>query len=256
VIEAIGLGYRVGNVTLLAGVDLAVQAGEFVAVVGPNGAGKTTLLRLLAGDLRPTQGRVQMNGSQVEEYSYDQLALQRSFFSQLTEREIPFTVDAVVTMGRYPHRKNAHNSSSIDAAAVTSALVRSQTSHLTGRVFASLSSGEQTRVALARTFAQDTPLLLLDEPAANLDVANQEHITKELRNMADRGRAVLAVLDDLNSAAHYATRVVVLADGAIRADGTPAEVFQESLLSEVYRQAMRVVRHPFRDCPLVLVADR
>lgn len=252
-IEAIDVGYQIANANLLAHVDLAANGGELVAVVGPNGAGKTTLLRMLAGDLRPTQGRVQLNGSPIEDYSYEQLALLRAFFGQLTETEIPFAVGEVVAMGRHPHRRNPNNSSSLDAAAVTDAMVRSQTTHLIGRVFASLSSGEQTRVALARTFAQDTPLFLLDEPATNLDVANQQHITAELRKLAERGRAVLAVLADLNSAAHYATRVVVMADGVIRADGDPAEVFQEALLSEVYRQPMRVVKHPFRDCPLVLV---
>jgi iron complex transport system ATP-binding protein len=255
-IEATGIGYRVEKATLVAGVNLRVQPGEFLVVVGPNGAGKTTLLRLLAGDLRPSEGQVRVNGEQLDRYTYDDLALQRSVFIQQMERDIPFTVEAVVAMGRHPHRRDPDNSSAADEEAVAEALARTETSHLARRVFATLSRGEQTRVTLARVFAQDTPLLLLDEPTTSLDVGHEERITAELRSLAARDRAVLAVLHDLNAAARHATRVVVIANGALCADGTPSEVFNDNLLSKVYDQPIRVVKHPFRDCPLVLVDDR
>lgn len=255
-IEAGDLGYRVGKATLLESVDLSLAAGELVAVVGPNGAGKSTLLRLLAGDLRPSTGKVTLAGEPLDRYDYDDLALRRAVFVQQTIRDIPFAVEAVVAMGRHPHQRRADNSADDDRRAVILALERTETVHLASRVFATLSSGEQTRVSLARVFAQDTPVLLLDEPTTALDVAHEERVMAELRSLAARERAVLAVLHDLNAAANYATRVVVLAQGRIRAVGTPAEVLEEKLLSEVYGQPMRVVDHPFRDCPLVLVADR
>ncbi len=254
-IEARQLGYRVGRATLIESVDLTLAAGELVAVVGPNGAGKSTLLRVLAGDLRASAGRVMLADEPIERYDYDDLALRRAVFVQQTVRDIPFAVEAVVAMGRYPHQRRADNTAEDDRRSVAAALEKTETAHLADRVFATLSTGEQTRVSLARILAQDTPVLLLDEPTTALDVAHEERVMSELRKLADGRRAVLAILHDLNAAANYATRVVVVAGGAIRAVGTPAEVFQDALLSEVYRQPMRVVDHPFRDCPLVLVAD-
>ncbi len=254
-IEANAVGYRVGKATLLDSVDLSLSAGELVAVVGPNGAGKSTLLRVLAGDLRPTSGRVTLADQPLERYDYDDLALQRAVFVPLTVRDIPFAVEAVVAMGRFPHQRRAANSIEDDEQAVASALERTTTSHLASRVFATLSSGEQTRVSLARVFAQDAPVLLLDEPTNALDVAHEERVMLELQTLVGRGRAVLAILHDLNAAANYATRVVVMMDGKIRAVGTPGEVLRDDLLTDVYGQPMRVVDHPFRDCPLVLVAD-
>ena len=255
-IQAQDLGFRVGKATLLDAVDLTLDAGELTAVVGPNGAGKSTLLRLLAGDLRPTSGTVLLAGEPLDGYDYDDLALRRSVFVQQTVRDIPFAVEAVVALGRSPHQRRADNSSEDDRLAVMSALERTATVHLAERVFATLSSGEQTRVSLARVFAQDTDVLLLDEPTTALDVAHEERVMSELRLLAGRDRAVLAVLHDLNAAANYATRVVVVSEGKVRAIGTPADVLTDGLLSEVYGQPMRVVDHPFRDCPLVLVADR
>ena len=254
-IQASGVGFRIGKATLLESIDLTLWAGELVAIVGPNGAGKSTLLRVLAGDLRASAGRVMLADEPLERYDYDDLALQRSVFVPLTVRDIPFAVEAVVAMGRYPHQRRAANSTEEDHRAVASALERTMTSHLASRIFATLSSGEQTRVSLARVFAQDAPLLLLDEPTNALDVAHEERVMSELADLAGRERAVLAIMHDLNAAANYATRVVVMAEGTIRAVGTPAQVFRDDLLSSVYGQPMRVVDHPFRDCPLVLVAD-
>jgi len=255
-IEAKGLGFRVGQATLLESVDLELESGALTAVVGPNGAGKSTLLRLLAGDLRPTNGKVLLAGEPLDRYDYDDLALRRSVFVQQTVRDIPFAVEAVVAMGRSPHQRRSDNSSEDDSRAVVSALERTATAHLKERVFATLSSGEQTRVSLARVFAQDTDVLLLDEPTTALDVAHEERVMSELRLLARRDRAVLAVLHDLNAAANYATRVVVVSEGKVRAVGSPESVFTDELLTEVYGQPMRVVDHPFRDCPLILVADR
>ena len=255
-VDAKGVGYRVGKATLVESVDLTLSAGELVAVVGPNGAGKSTLLRLLAGDLHPSSGRVLFTGEQLDHLDYDNLALQRAVFVPQTVRDIPFTVEAVVAMGRYPHQRRGETSNDEDRDAVSTALEKTVTLHLAKRVFATLSSGEQTRVSLARAFAQDAPVLLLDEPTTALDVAHQERVMAELRSLSDRGRAVLAILHDLNAAANYATRVVVMSDGGIRASGPATEVFTDNLLTEVYRQPMKVVDHPLRDCPLILVADR
>lgn len=253
--RAEGLGYRIGSATLVSGVDLAVHPGELLGIIGPNGAGKSTLLRLLGGDLSPTDGRVFYAEAPTDHLAPNELALRRSVLMQQTNPDIPFTARAVVAMGRFPHRRDPENSDAEDARVVADALQRTDTAHLAERIFATLSGGERTRVSLARVLAQQAPLVLLDEPTTALDVAYQERIMAELRRLAGVGQGVVAVLHDLNTAAHYADRLLLLAQGQIRAEGTPRQVLSEALLSEVYRQSMAVVPHPFRECPLVLVTD-
>ncbi len=247
--------YCVGGATLVDGVDFAVAGGELVCVIGPNGAGKTTLVRLLAGDLAPSAGRVTIDGRPVEGYPPEALALRRAVLSQHMLPDVPFSCRAVVAMGRFPHRRDPSNSAAQDDAAVADALARAGVTEFAERPFATLSGGEQTRVALARVLAQDAPLLLLDEPTTALDVHHEELVMQVVRELAGRGRAVVAVLHDLNTAAAYADRLVLMAGGRVRVAGPPAAVLDEALLSEVYAQPVRVVDHPFRDCPLVLVVD-
>ncbi len=247
--------YEVDGAVLVDDVDFMVTAGELVAVIGPNGAGKTTLVRLLAGDLEPGDGGVTIDGRPVAGYPPEALARRRAVLSQQLLRDVPFTCRAVVAMGRFPHRLDPANSAARDAAEVAAALARTDMAEFADRTFATLSGGEQTLVALARVLAQDAPLLLLDEPTTALDVHHEELVMRVVKELAAAGRAVVAVLHDLNTAAAYADRMVLMADGRVRADGSPAEVLDEALLSEVYGQAVRVVDHPFRDCPLVLVVD-
>ncbi len=253
--EARAVRYRVGDATLVDGVDFGVAAGELVVVIGPNGAGKTTLVRLLAGDLTPTEGDVLVDGRPVGDYPPEALARRRAVLSQQTRADIPFSCRAVVTMGRFPHRRDPENSAARDDAAVAAALDRAGVGAFAERTFATLSGGEQTRVALARVLAQDAPLLLLDEPTTALDVHHEELVMQVVQALAAQGRAVVAVLHDLNTAAAYADRMVLMSGGRVRAAGPPAAVLDEALLSEVYGQAVRVIDHPFRDCPLVLVVD-
>ena len=254
-IEATRLTFRVGDAVLVDSVSLVVAPGEVVAVVGPNGAGKSTLIGMIAGDLAPTNGTVTLAGEPTERMHPADMALKRSVLSQRNPTEVPFSVRAVVTFGRHPHRRDPDNSELRDRAAVDSALARTDITHLAGRVFATLSGGEQTRVSLARVLAQDAPAVLLDEPTTALDVAHQERIMAVAADLARGGRAILAVLHDLNAAARYADRVIVMTAGSIRAEGPPASVFTDELLTEVYGQPMRVIDHPFRPGPLVLVVD-
>ena len=253
-LEADALQYRVGPAVLVDRVSIRVSAGELVAVIGPNGAGKTTLLRLLAGDLQPGAGRVVLGGDGLEQITPEDRALRRAVLAQHPLPDIPFTARAVVTLGRHPHRRDPANSATSDARAVAEALERTDALHLADRSFATLSGGERTRVTLARVFAQEAPLVLLDEPTAALDVGHQELIMTDLRRRAARGVGVLAVLHDLNTAATFANRLVLLSEGKLVAEGPPREVLQDGILSEVYRHPLRVIDHPFRDAPLVLVA--
>jgi iron complex transport system ATP-binding protein len=255
-IIARSLTYRVGDATLVTGVDFEATRGELVAVIGPNGAGKSTLLNLLAGNLRATEGHVLLEGVDTSDAVSGDLALIRSMLTQREPIDIPYTAAQVVQIGRFPHRRNEKNSAYQDAAAVADAMKSTDTTQFAARIYATLSGGEQTRVSLARVLAQDTPIVFLDEPTTALDVAHQERIMKEAVRVSRQQRAVVVVLHDLNAAAIHADRIVLMNQGAVVARGQPREVLRQDLLSTVYAQPMVVVDHPFRDCPLVLTADK
>ena len=254
-VAATSLTYRVGDATLVSNVDFTAARGELVAVIGPNGAGKSTLLNLLSGDLQPSEGQVVLDSVDIADALPGDLALVRSMLTQRTPVDIPYTAAQVVSMGRFPHRRDEANSAERDSAAVAEAMDRTDTSRFAGRVYATLSGGERTRVSLARVFAQKTPIVFLDEPTTALDVAHQERIMGETVRLSREQRAVVVVLHDLNAAAVHADRIVLMNQSEVVAGGRPREVLQEALLSEVYAQRMVVVDHPFRDCPLVLAAD-
>jgi iron complex transport system ATP-binding protein len=253
-LRATGVGYEVPGRTLVAGVDFAATDGELIAIVGPNGAGKTTFVRMLAGDLSPSRGLIELDGSPLTAFTTAELALARGFLPQTIAADVPFEVADVVAMGRYPHRKRVENSAQDDVAAVEAALRETDTAILAERIFGTLSMGEQRRASLARVLAQRAPLLLLDEPTSAVDVHHQEGVMRVLVGESRRGSCVVAVLHDLNLAAAHADRIVLLDDGTVAASGTPTEVLDQEMLSRVYGEPMRVVDHPFRDCLLVLVA--
>ncbi|MFJ8532770.1 heme ABC transporter ATP-binding protein [Streptomyces sp. NPDC093591] len=234
------LHVRLGGREVLQGVDAIVRAGEVLALVGPNGAGKSTLLSALAADLPATQGVVRIHGRPASEWSAPELALRRAVLPQSANLSFPFTVEEVVRMGRAPHA----TSPAEDDLAVADAMAATEVTAFALRPFSALSGGERARVALARVLAQRAPLLLLDEPTAALDLKHQELVLRLCRERARAGDAVVVVLHDLGLAAAYAHRVAVLRGGRVAADGAPAEVFSEQLLSEVYDQPVEVLSHP------------
>lgn len=240
--------------TLLDGVTCAAQSGELVAVVGPNGAGKSTLLAVLSGDLPVDQGGVSIGGRAIGDLALEELAVTRAVLPHDLPSEIQFSVGELVALGRHPYRRSG--SSAHDRYLVAGALEAVGLLGWDRRIVATLSAGERIRAHLARVIAQATPVVLLDEPTAFLDVANAEHIMQLCEDLAAAGRAVVAVVHDLNVAARYADRIVILTGGVVAADGPPADVLHSGLLSEIYGQPMEVIDHPRRDCPLVLVVDR
>lgn len=222
------------GVRLLDDVSISVDAGEFVAVLGPNGAGKSTLLGALAGDFPLTAGSITIGGRQLASLSPRDLARLRAVLPQQIVISFPFTVREVVAMGRNPWLDD-HDDEHIDAA-----MRRLNVDGLSGRTYQTLSVGEQARVSMARVLAQDTPMLLLDEPTAVLDIGQQERFLAVARSLVDEGRGVIAVLHDLNVAMRFASRVVVLHEGRCVASGEPREVLTPALLSNVYHQKIRV----------------
>lgn len=247
---------RVGPTPLLEDVTLEAARGEMLAVVGPNGAGKSTLLSAISGDRPVSEGRVLLGGDPVETLDVDELSRLRAVLSQDLPTRIPFPVWDLVEMGRHPHRRDPEASAERERNAVRRALTSVELLGWEGRIVATLSGGERMRAHLARVLAQETPIVLLDEPTASLDIAHQEHTLRLCEGLAAEGRTVVAVLHDLNAAARYADRVAILDRGRLRAVGPPWDVLDADVLSEVYRQPIRVVDHPLRDGPLVLVVDR
>ncbi len=220
--------------TLLDHVDVTVSSGEFVAVLGPNGAGKSTLLGAVAGDFALSDGKVTIDDRPLDTYAPRDLARRRAVLPQQIVISFPFTVREVVAMGRNPWLDDH------DDERIVAAMRRMEVESLRKRTYQTLSVGEQARVSMARVLAQDTPILLLDEPTAVLDIGQQERFLSVARSLVDEGRGVIAVLHDLNVAMRFATRVVVLHEGRCVASGAPRDVLTPALLSNVYHQKIRV----------------
>lgn len=252
-LRATDVGFHVDDKSLVADVSFESTAGEIVGLIGPNGAGKSTLLRLLGGDLRPSTGEIELLGGSVIDVSPSELALRRAMLGSNPPSDIALTARTVVAFGRHPHHGLPTNTDAMDITEVDRAMDVTGVSQLSDRPFYTLSGGEQARVHVARVLAQKSPVLLFDEPTATLDMANAELILATLQTAARNGDTVVCVIHDLNAAAHYCDRLLLLGDGRLRAVGHPSEVLSGDLLSEVYLHEMKVVDHPFRECPLVLV---
>lgn len=245
-----GVCVELGGKAVLREVDLPVMAGEVLALVGPNGAGKSTLLAALAGDLPLASGRILLSGQPLNHWRAEELALRRAMLLQQVQLSFPFSVLDVVRMGRAPWSNTT--ASARDDELVTYAMSATDVANFAGRKFSELSGGEKARVALARVLAQDTGVLMLDEPTAALDLRHQELVLQVARARAAAGRAVVVVLHDLNLAAGYADKVAVLERGRLAALGAPGEVLTEDLLSRVYQHGIDVMAHPVTGRTVVL----
>ncbi|MFF2454644.1 heme ABC transporter ATP-binding protein [Isoptericola sp. NPDC058082] len=241
---------RVEGATLLDTVDVDVPVGEVLVVVGPNGAGKSTLLSVLAGDRRPDEGAVTLDGAPVAAVRPAELARHRGVLLQENQVSFPFRVVDVVRMGRAPWRGT--DAEDRDDLVVADALDDADVTHLAARRYPTLSGGEKSRASYARVLAQEPRLLLLDEPTAALDVRHQERVLARAREHARAGGAVVVVLHDLALAAAWADRVLVLAGGRVAAHGAPADVLTTALLTDVYDHPVDVLPHPVTGALLVL----
>lgn len=228
-----GVTCRLGGHEILHGIDLDIRPGEVLALVGPNGAGKSTLLGVISGDLKVSGGTAQLHGREIADWRTADLSRERSVLAQSNEVSFPFTVRQVIEMGRSPWW--GRDESDRDDAAVSAALAATDTTHLVHRVFTTLSGGEKARVSLARVLAQETPIVLLDEPTAALDLRHQEEIMALAGDLADQGRTVVAVVHDLSLAAAYADRVAIIDGGQLVALGSPGEVLTPELIESTYR---------------------
>ncbi|AEV16196.1 Transporter [Thermus sp. CCB_US3_UF1] len=231
-LEARGLGLRVGERWLLKGVDLEVGPGEFWAVLGPNGSGKSTLLRLLAGEVSPSMGEVRLKGRPLALYRPKELARLRAVLSQTREMTFPFTAYEVAFLGRLPHLGGRETP--LDHEKTAQALQAAQAWPLADRLFATLSGGEAMRVEAARLLAQEGEVFLLDEPTNHLDPRHALELLGLFHRLTREGRSVVAVLHDLNLAALFADRVLLLKEGKPLALGEAKEVLRPEPLGQAY----------------------
>ncbi|WMY78627.1 heme ABC transporter ATP-binding protein [Citricoccus sp. I39-566] len=237
-LRARGIHVEIHGRPILHGVDLELRPGEVTVVIGPNGAGKSTLFSVLSGDIAPSRGSVTLDGRPVAEWKPQAAARERAVMVQDSTVSFPFSVREVVQMGRDAWRRSEQ--ADRDEEVVDGAVASVGIEHLQDRTITVVSGGERQRTTLARVLAQEGRTVLLDEPVSAMDIAHQERILSLCRALAAQGDAVAVVLHDLDSAAVYGDRVLLLDHGRVVADGTPNQVCTAELLSRVYGTPIEV----------------
>jgi len=255
-LETRGLGFAYAQAPVLDDVCLNLHAGEMLGVVGPNGSGKSTLLRLLSGVLRPTRGEVRVRGRALSSYTRRDLCREIAVVPQDTMIEFPFSVAEVVLMGRSPHLGGFAFERHRDLEVARQAMRRTGVLGLAHRSIHEISGGERQRVVVARALAQETSILLLDEPTSFLDIRHEVEIYDLLHDVQAEGRGVLTVLHDLNLAALYCDRVLLLDRGRVVRSGRPAEVLTYAVLTEVYETEIYVAPNDITGAMNVLPLSR
>jgi iron complex transport system ATP-binding protein len=253
--EELSVRYPGASALALDRVTLAIPPGAFTAVLGPNGSGKSTLLRALLGVVAPTSGRATVDGVEARAWDRRELARVVGVVPQNETIAFPITVREMVAMGRYPHLGPLRREGLPDHEAIRQALERCDIDGLAGRQVTALSGGELQRARIARALAQQPRVLALDEPTASLDVSHEMTILGLLREWASGGMTVLLITHQLNLAARFADRMILLDRGSVAAEGMPEEVFREDVMGRVYEWPLRVDQDAVTGTPRVVPLD-
>lgn len=231
-LQASDLQLQRGRRTVLSNINLSINSGELVALIGPNGAGKSSLLKALAGLLPLAHGHVDVHGRALTDWPLPALAKARAYLAQASTVHWSLPVREVVALGRLPFA--SERLPAADAAAIDAAMQAADVLPLALRSITELSEGERARVLIARLFATGAPLLLADEPTAALDLAHQHQVLQLFRQHKNAGGSALLVLHDLNLAARYCDRILLLHEGRLHSQGRPAEVLTAATVRDVY----------------------
>ncbi|GAA4341795.1 heme ABC transporter ATP-binding protein [Mucilaginibacter gynuensis] len=230
------ISYQIGPHKLVKDISFSIKPGELIAILGSNGAGKSSLLKLLAGTYKPNEGTIHFNGQPLSKYSALELAKMRAVLSQQNVVSLPFNVQEIVMMGRYPHFNN--HPSAHDHSIVNTVMEATGVLSLAGRSYLTLSGGEQQRAQLSRALAQiwenEHALLLMDEPVSGMDILYQQQTLAILKAMTQKKFMVISVLHDMNLASQYADRIIMLKNGRKWYDGTAAEVLNPKSVYEIF----------------------
>ncbi|RFA15407.1 hypothetical protein B7R21_05175 [Subtercola boreus] len=250
-----GLGLRVGydKRTIIHGLDIQIPDDSFTVIVGPNACGKSTLLRSLARVLAPTAGSVVLDGRDIAKYPSKEVARRVGLLPQTSVAPDGITVLDLVSRGRFPHQSMLRQWSVDDESAVAEALAATNVTELSGRSVDELSGGQRQRVWVAMALAQQTPILLLDEPTTYLDIAHQVELLDLFSRLnRESGHSLVAVLHDLNQAARYATHLVAMKDGRVVREGAPNDIVTAELVEHVFGLRCRIIEDPESGTPLVI----
>jgi iron complex transport system ATP-binding protein len=248
------LSYSFGNRAILQDLSFAVPKGDFFIIIGPNGSGKTTLMRTIAGILKPRKGHIEIFHRRISSYKRKELARSVAFVPQGLPGDFPFRVAELVLMGRAPYNNTLGLETEEDHVVSRQAMQFTEIEHLADRKLNQLSGGEQQRVFIARAICQEPKILLLDEPTASLDLGHQVRIMDLMERLkAEKGVTVVMVSHDINLAAMYGNRLLLLRDGKIVSMGLPGEILTFETLEQTYGCALLVDESPLGSMPRVTV---
>ena len=239
-VEKLQIGY--GSRCVLKEASFSIGKGEIVGIIGCNGAGKSTLLKTIRGLLPKQGGSVRYFGKPLEEYGDKELATKIAYLQQHVELGFGYTGKDIVMAGRYPYMKWWERESEADAKLALACMEYTGTADLAERPINEVSGGQKQRILIAKVLAQQTPIIFLDEPTTGLDMVYQEEIFRFAKALAGQGKTVLMVVHELNMASKYCSRILLLGEGTLLADGAPLEVFTEELLSRAYKADICVER--------------
>jgi iron complex transport system ATP-binding protein len=242
VLNCAGLGFQVGERALIKDVTLQFAAGEKVAIIGPNGSGKTTLLRLLCGALRPTRGDVELDGQPLRSWRRAAIARRLAYLPQNTWTSFDLSVREAVAMGRLSYAGAWRALAARDTEIVESAMARVGLQRFGHRSLPTLSGGERQRVFIARALAQESPLLLLDEPTTSLDIGHQLDLMAILESLHKDGKTIVAAMHDLSQVWQSFSRAIVLDGGRVTADGDAKTVVGGAAVAQAF--GIHVACHP------------
>ena len=249
--ENLNCGYS--QKTVLESICLEIKNGTILGLIGPNGSGKSTLLNTLARMIKPKKGRIILAGKDLWKQSSREVARIMAFTPQDTGSTLPLTINQFVELGRAPHRGWLLPLTGEDKQVIDDALKKTGLEDLRDRYITELSGGEQQRTALARVLAQQPEVLLLDEPTSHLDIKYQTEILELVADLAhNHNISVIISIHDLNTAAIYSDKLALIGKGEIASYGTPEEVLQEEILSEIYDTPVLVTTHPLFNTPMVM----
>ncbi|OEF98962.1 ABC transporter ATP-binding protein [Vulcanibacillus modesticaldus] len=248
------LSFKYGEKKVINNISFNVNDGESFGIIGPNGSGKTTLLRLMTGLLNSSDGEIQFNGNPISNYGKKELARLFAVVEQEGTPPLAFSVEEVVAMGRYPWLKPFANLTKLDHQIIHKALTTFELLGIRNQPVNTLSGGQRQLVSLARAMVQQPKVLFLDEPTTYLDIGNQQSLMRHIRKwQEEKGLTTIMVLHDLNLAAQYCDRLVLLDQGSIKAIGKVEEVIREQEIEKVYKIKPILVKHPLTKVPQILL---